>query len=221
MYSRWSTVFCDGGPPKGTLRWWEELIRLARFAVMINKKAGISSCFVQAQLYKNKAVNSCSFLDQLFGSLTFWQYTKEVKSMTCMSLYRYQYVFQIMETEDKDRPVVTGRCVRLWFSDGPLSGLSTAFGWSLLLRLPPVLGLPPVHRLPPPRSAANWCALCGDAGLRPAGGQFPVVLVIYIQQLSWTAAQTEGTDGRTLAGQTLCLRTDSGHNIWCQVPLRC
>lgn len=192
-------MFCDCGPPKGTLRRWVEPIWLARFVVMINKKAGISSCFVQAQLYKNKAVNSCSFLDHLTKRFSLFPYIltvyKEVKSMTCMSFYRYQYCFQIMETEDKDRPVVTGRFVRLWFSDCPLSGLSAAFGWSLLLRLAPVHRLPPIHRLPPPRSAVNWRAFCGDAGFRP-GGQFPVVLVIYIQQLSWTAAQTEGTDGR-------------------------
>lgn len=99
-------------------------------------------------------------------------------STTWTSLYRKQRCFHT-----RDGPVVTGRFVRLRFGDGPLSGLST--GWSLVSRLPPV------YRRPPSRRAAGRCALCGDAGFRPAGGQLLVVLVIKIQQLSVTAAQTE------------------------------
>lgn len=89
-----------------------------------------------------------------------------------------------------DIPVVTSGFGGLWFSDCPLSGLSTGTSWSLLCRL--LL----VHGPPPLRGAADWRVLCGHGGFRPAGGQFPVVLVIYIQQLPWTGAQTEGMDGR-------------------------
>ena len=116
------------------------------------------------------------------------------------------FIFQI---QHRDVPVVPDRFGRLWFGDGPRSGRSAA-SCCLFCRRPalhgppPLYGPPPLHGRPPLRPAAGGRVLGGDAGFRAAGAQLPVVLVLYIQQLPWTEAHTEGMDVREerLRGQS-------------------
>ena len=105
----------------------------------------------------------------------------------------------IFQTQHRDVPVVPDRFGRLWFSDGPRSGRSAA-SCCLFCRRPPLHGPPPLR----PAAGGRVLGGGGDAGFRAAGGQLPVVLVLYIQQLPWTEAHTEGMDVREerLRGQS-------------------
>lgn len=97
-------------------------------------------------------------------------------------------------------PVAAGRFGRLGLGDGPRSGLSVLR--SLLGGRLPVRGTPALH----PGLSRSWSRgwsrgrslAGGDAGLRPAAGELPVVLVVHVQQLPWTE-EREREDGRTHA----------------------
>lgn len=92
-------------------------------------------------------------------------------------------------------PVVFGWFWKFWFSYGPLPHLSTSSCRCLLCGLSPVHGPCPLKRV-------LRRVLCGHGGLRPAGGQGAVVLVVYIQLFPWTGAQTK--DGLDVGFETIC-----------------
>lgn len=83
--------------------------------------------------------------------------------------------------EVQDEPVVA--CGPVWFrlGDGPLSSLAAHRRQCLLL----------LAEGAPPAGGAGGGSLCRDAGLRSAGGQLSVVLVVTVQQLPGTVAGTE------------------------------